>query len=989
MKYLRCVNRAIKALVCSAVWVLSALASAASELQPYRIDPWQVEDGLPQSSVLTIVQTHDGYLWLGTAGGLVRFNGTQFKVFTPNNSPGLPSNRILSLFEDHAGDLWIGTIEGYLVRFAQGKFQVCSPPDWVKLSGYIQNIAEPSSGELWLVNPEKELVRFPETRSDSFHTNAEVLQSGVNFLAAAPNGEVWTVTDAEVGFWEGRRFTSVLALARTEDYSPVVLAGARDGGCWVAANGTLRRFQGTKCVADYGRYPWPKGNVVRMVEGHDSQLWVGTYGSGVYCYATNGTPRHFSRPEGLPGAFVRALCEDREGNIWVGTDGFGLARIKPVVIRSYGREDGLAGDCVLSICEGAEGELWIGLIADGLDRFKDGAFEHYGTAQGLPNDYVDSVLCDRNRTVWAGTWGGGLSRLEGNRFVPFANPGECSGIVCALFEDKCGNLWLGQQRAGPEIVRLESGKPKVFQLQSRLTGTDVRALAEDKHGNLWIGTQGDGLYKIKDAQQVRFGRAEGLSNEAIRSLHMDDEGSLWIGTFGGGLNRYRDGKFYSFTTKNGLVNDSLGSILEDDDGNLWCGSLAGIFRVSKHELDRFARGEIKWIQCLQFTKSDGLPSLECNGGCQPSGCKTRDGRLWFPTVRGLAVVDPGRIPINRLIPPVVIEELVIDGKERTSLPDVASSMETNAAGTLKIAPDALGLEFRFAGLSYTAPEKVRFKYKLDGAEENWVEAGTRRTANYRHLQPGSYQFRVQACNNDGVWNEAGASIALVLLPHWWQTWWFKLACVGAVALAFVGIYELRVASARKLAQVRLRIATDLHDEVGSNLGSIALLSEMMPKESEEADEIRRVTLETVGSLRDIVWFLDPGSDNMNELILRMKDTARTLLPGLVCDFNSDIEVPSARPTLHLRRNIFPMFKEILHNIAKHARAKRVEVTVQATAREFRLQVRDDGVGFDANSVKRGNGLRNLRKRAADLKAKLEIQSIPGQGTRFVVIAPIT
>ena len=452
----------------------------------------------------------------------------------------------------------------------------------------------------------------------------------------------------------------------------------------------------------------------------------------------------------------------------------------------------------MSACEGAEGELWVGQIADGLDRLKDGVVTHYGAAQGLPNDYVHSVFHDREHRLWVGTWGGGLCRLEGERFVPFANPGECSGIVCALYEDAKGELWVGQQRTEPEIVHLQQGKPAVFRLQSRLTGTDVRALAQDRGGYLWIGTQGDGLYRIRDNQQSHYGPRDGLSSDSIRSLYVDGEDVLWIGTFGGGLNRFKEGKFTSFTTKNGLPNDLLGSVLEDGRGNLWCGSLAGVFRVNKEELNHFARGQTRWIQCLPFTKSDGLPSMECNGGTQPSGCKTRDGRLWFPTVRGLAVVDPENIPVNRLPPPVAIDELVIEGRERESIADAASSTAADRSRTpLKIAPGQQRLEFHYTGLSLTEPKGVHFKYKLEGLEENWVEAGTRRSVNYTHLDPGTYRFRVQACNNDGVWNEQGASLALIILPYFWQTWWFKVLCAAVVVLLFVVIYEIRLAARAK------------------------------------------------------------------------------------------------------------------------------------------------------------------------------------------------
>jgi hypothetical protein len=437
------------------------------------------------------------------------------------------------------------------------------------------------------------------------------------------------------------------------------------------------------------------------------------------------------------------------------------------------------------------------------------------------------------------------------------------------------------------------------------------------------------------------------------------------------------------------VNDSLGFIAEDGQGNLWCSSLGGVFRVSKAELNQFAEGKISWLQCLRFTKSDGLPSVECTGGCQPSGCKTRDGRLWFPTVRGLAVVDPRTITVNRLPPPVAIEQVVVEGGRNSVFDAPSSGKQDTAASPLKLGPGVQRLEIHYTGLSLTEPMKVRFKYKLEGVEETWVEAGTRRSVNFSHLQPGSYQFSVLACNNDGVWNEAGASVGLIVLPHFWQTWWFRGLCAALVLALFVGIYEMRLMAERKLTRVRLRIASDLHDEVGSNLGSIALLSEMIPKGGEEVEEIRRVAVQTVSSLRDIVWFLDPAADNMTELVLRLKETARTMLPGIPFEFTSQGETPSLRPSLHLRRNILPMFKEILHNVAKHSHAKQVSINISATSQRFHLSIKDDGSGFDPTSVRRGNGLKNLRRRAGDLGGTLEIESQPGQGTRFTLTTPIT
>jgi signal transduction histidine kinase len=323
---------------------------------------------------------------------------------------------------------------------------------------------------------------------------------------------------------------------------------------------------------------------------------------------------------------------------------------------------------------------------------------------------------------------------------------------------------------------------------------------------------------------------------------------------------------------------------------------------------------------------------------------------------------------------------------------VASADSVAKAATFTVPAGNQRVEFRYTGLSLTAPKKIQFEYKLEGLEEDWVDAGPRRAANYSHLRPGTYHFSVRACNNDGVWNETGASLALVILPYFWQTWWFLAAGAAAIILLFVAIYEMRLASHRRLARLRLRIARDLHDEVGSNLGSIALLSEVMPRTSpdglDEASEIRRIAVQTIGSLRDIVWFLDPASDDMEDLVLRMKDTAKAMLPGIAFEFVSQGETASVTPSLELRRNVFPMFKETLHNVAKHAHTTRVEILVQIAPRQFQFEVRDNGVGFDEAKVRPGTGLKNLRRRAADLGGTLEIRSQPGNGSRVTLTVPI-
>ncbi len=978
-------------------------ARVLAGLEPYRIRVWKAEDGLPQNSVTSILQTQDGYLWLGTFDGLVRFDGVQFKVLAPDNLPGLPSNRILSLLEDPQGSLWIGTEEGGLARRSNGVIQTSVPPGRGTAGRAARTIVQSRDGLVWILSFEWQLLRLDAGQLSVVSTNWSLHGTHLNGLVTDSLGQLWLGTEKELAVWQDGRFVAVWDQTREKGFAVSGLAPGRAEGCWVVANGRVRRFAEGGWKDDRGAYPPSKAIVAGMCETSHGQVWVATYGNGLFCYQTNGTVMRFSVTNGLPNDFIRCVHEDREGNLWVGTEGSGLARLKPTVFRSYDRHDGLSGDCVLSVCEGEDGEVWIGTNGDGIDRLKNGQIRHYGAEHGLTNEFVWSVYEDRNKKLWAGTWGGGLFCMERDRFVPVdcANP-AAEVVVCALFEDSKGAIWVGQQRSRSEVLQLRAGKPAELKLPTQNSYADVRAVTEDRAGNLWIGTYDDGLYRVNDGGVTRFGLRQGLASERIRALYADAEGALWVGTSRGGLNRLQEGQFTAFTAQDGLTDDFILHIAEDRHGYLWCSCGTGVFRVSKEELDHFARGRNRSIRCFAYTKADGLPSLECTGGCQPSGCKTRDGRLWFPTVAGLAVVDPEELSINSVAPPVLIEQVVLEGTAHNSFFPGAGVQAGSSPGALsparelsllKVPPGGQRFEIHYTGLSFTAPEKVRFKYKMEGLEEDWVDAGTRREAHYSYLRPGKYNFHVLACNNDGVWNESGASLAMIVLPYFWQTWWFRLLAGALLVLLFVAAYEIRLAAERRLTRLRLRIARDLHDEVGSNLGSIALLGEVLQKqpagETGEMPEIRRIALQTIDSLRDIVWFLDPGSDNMEELVLRMKETARAMLPAIRFGFNSAGETSAAKPSLELRRNLLPMFKEILHNIVRHSRASQVDISVEFAQRRFQLRVFDNGVGFDESGVRPGNGLKNLRRRAADLEGAIEIESRPGQGTTVTLRAHIT
>jgi ligand-binding sensor domain-containing protein/signal transduction histidine kinase len=1001
--------------LCAGIPLLTALACAGSPVVHYQIDVWQTERGLPQNSVTAIAQTADGYLWLGTQDGLARFDGVRFQVFDQNNTPGMRNSRIVQLFEDRKGWLWIGTEQGGVVCLRDGEFTAYEMPSRGTTHNYARVFCNDDAGALWLVSCEWQLIRLAEGVFTVPSSNWNLAGSQCGVAVADKSGRVWIGTERELAAWEKGAFQTVWGGTNGEVLRVDFLAAGREGGCWVAAGGRLQRFDSGRWVADYGVYAWSNRPIYDLREDSEGSLWVATLGSGLFRYDRDGGVLHLTTKEGLPSDFVRCVIEDREGNIWAGTEGGGLCRLKPAVFQTIGVRQGLSSDQVMSVCESAEGGLWVGTNGDGLDRLKDGRVEHFGAGQGLMNGHVWSVLEDRQGAIWVGTWDG-LFRRERDRFVCVSDGTNIGWQVLGLYEDAGGAIWVGQQAVGA-LARMRHLERVAIKIPGASAGLDVRVVVEDSHGNLWIGTNEEGLYRMKSGQFTRYGRQEGLKSEAVWSLLVDrSDGGVWIGTSRGGLSRWHEGRMMTWSTDDGLINNVICQILDDDAGHLWLGSHGGVFRVRKEELIRYIPRRSAPVQCVGYGKADGLPSIECQGGFQPSGCKTRDGRLWFPTVKGLAAVDPGAVARNPQPPPVVIEGVFIDGivQPLKSGRATARGGESRAAVTLKIPPGRQRMDFHYTALSFTAPEDVRFRYRIEGLEAEWNEAGAQRTAQYGHVGPGDYRFQVVACNNDGVWNETGDSLALTVLPHFWQTKWF----LGLSILTMLGIVAVTVRriEARKLQRQielvereraieseRARIAKDIHDDLGANLTEIAILSELAenpasPPGQAQADvrKIASKARELTRSLDEIVWAVNPQYDSLDSLVTYCCDFAQDYLgsAGIHCRMEVPTSLPEVVLTADVRHNLLLTLKEALNNIAKHAGATEMHIRVAIEPDLFTLAIRDNGRGFEPDqqpagvvaagmppaSGLGGNGLANMRQRIESIGGQFTLESRAGQGT---------
>jgi signal transduction histidine kinase/streptogramin lyase len=714
--------------------------------------------------------------------------------------------------------------------------------------------------------------------------------------------------------------------------------------------------------------------------------------------------------EGLADISVRCLLEDREGNIWAGTSGGGLNRLKPKKLRLVTTGDGLSRNGVMSLAQDSEGKVWIGSNGGGLSVANGDDFAPAELSYLFDNECLPSLLSARDGTLWLGTWNSGLFRRTGAQLEQYhlAAP-ENDQPVLALCENRAGGLWVGTYQEGLKFFK--DGVFTPCQTTNEFRAKYITALTQDGLGQLWIGTGGDGLYCLVGEGIRGLTRKDGLASDFVRSLYLDAEGVLWIGT-SGGLSRLKAGQLASLTTQNGLWDDVISQILEDDDGHLWFGSNRGIFRVSKSELNDVIQGRLLTLNSMVFGKGEGLINLECTGGFCPAGLRTRDGRLWFSTVKGLAVVDPKRIPVNPVPPAVMIEEVRVDGVAKN--PGLKNQNQESVAGTseasgLEIGPGAQRVEFCYTALSFTAPEKARFRYRLEGLDPDWVEAGGRRVAEYPHLPPGQYRFRVAACNEDGVWTEREGALAFTCLPAVWQTAWFRLL-VAVMGLGSAG-WAVKIVATRQLQrrlvllqhqnvleQERTRIARDIHDELGALLTEISLLSDRSQKRLDRSAEVetnlRRISStarEAVQTADGIVWAVNPRNDSFihlaNYLVHFAEDFFR--MTPIKCRLDVPAELPQIPLSTQDRHHVLLAVREACNNVVRHSEASEVWLRMSVADQQFSITVEDNGKGFPEESVPEGgDGLGNMRQRMAYLGGRLELTSGPGLGTRVKLIAPL-
>jgi signal transduction histidine kinase/ligand-binding sensor domain-containing protein len=973
----------------------TALVAAAALLHPTpatALDPnrtltqalhriWQMQQGLPQATIYCLRQTADGYLWLGTQTWLVRFDGVRFTSVTRAGNVSLENLWVRDLLEDSDHAVWVATDGAGLFRLHNGSATHYAARDGLP--------------------------------SDTIYQ-----------LLSDRSGKLWACTAGGLAAFDGGRFTSYGA----DDGLPTKLLRAacldRDGRLVVAGDGAaIATRDGSRFTTRALRSLPPNASVRALLRSRDGTLFIGSTTGLVLL--KDGHERRFTEADGLADDWVFCLAESRDGTLWVGTKE-GFSRFRNGEFESFRTKDGLSQSTVYTLTEDREASLWVG-TKHGLNQFLDRRTIPFTASEGLPTNDTGPVFQDRAGDVWVGTLGAGLARFDGRRFVPALTAGDglASDAITALADDGNGNLWVGTDKG---LNRVSGGRVRqTFTTADGLPANTVRCLLAAE-GALWVGTsaglvsrrdgrcekpagadaplrapilalaprrdrslvvstEGGGLYACAGAVLHELPAGQPPRRDAD-ALFEDADGLLWIGTLGGGLRMLDGQRVFAYSLRDGLFDDDIYGIAADAAGRLWMACSKGVFSVSRSDLRSFAAGKMKTVTSAPFSPMDALRTIECKPGVEPGVCRLADGRLCFSTIRGIILIDPSHLQRHSPPAPLVVEEVIVNGQAQP------------AAGVGELPPGRTNLEFRYTGLSFLSPARMTFRYRLEGFDKDWIDAGGRREAFYTNLPPGSYKFRVAATNVDGTTSE-GDPVAFTLTPYFYQRAWFLPLCAALAALAVWAGYRMRVRRIKENVQTILaergRIARELHDTLMQGFSGITM--EMQALSSRLPDSPQRQTLHEIiddagTCLREarlsIAGLRSPAGPESG-LASSIAQAARQITEAKDLRLKLRLQPCPRGLAADVEYNLLRIAQEAVANAAKHSGARDVQVSLDRTPQSLRLLVTDDGAGFVpiGNGDAAGHyGIVGMRERAAQIGADLHIDSSPGRGTTVSVTVPL-
>jgi signal transduction histidine kinase/ligand-binding sensor domain-containing protein len=956
----------------------------------YHFDSWTTDNGLPQNGVRGITQTPAGYLWFTTFDGLVRFDGVKFTVFNKGNSKGIISNRFwfIEAFEDRS--IWAATEGGDLTIYRDGEF-TSYPADQVP-ENQIIGFEKDENGEVLInTNPNfyylrnGEFVFAKKSENDGTQKHIHLGQTGTR----------WEVYPTETRQIKNGQTNTYKLNVRFLDFNLSNVYEDKKGGLWIADLDKSFYLYNSE-ISEYTEKDGFPSNLIghRFWEESDGSVWFATGdfnrpGVGLVRFK-DGKFSRFGMEQGLSNDRIFDVFKDREGTIWLATDR-GLNRLRQQVLTPLSIKDGLIHNEVYPILKARDGSIYIGTNG-GLSRYKNGKFTNtvssFGKSYGISP--VQSLAEDAKGLLWIGAING-LFVLKDGKLENWTKKFELPDTIYAIYTHQDGTVWFGTEHSG--VLQYKDGKiVPIYSTAEGLAGNDVKFIHEAKDGSFWFGTFG-GLSYFKDGKFTNYTTKDGLASNYVRSIKEEADGTFWIGTYDSGLSRFKDGKFSNFNTTNGLFSNGVFAIAEDKNGNFWMSSNQGIYRVNKQQLNDFADGKIANYESFGYGKQDGMLNTECNGGRQPSAIADKDGRIWFPTLEGVAIVNPDNLTTNQVAPQVQIESVSVDRE----------SVDLNK--TIRLEPSQTTLDITYTALSFIKSDQIHFKYKLEGLDVDWIDAGTRRTVNYSYLPSGEYTFRVIAANTDGVLNTEGKSIKINVIAPFYKTLWFWFAVFLILAVIAYLIYRNRInqlqrinaaqeAFSRQLIESqeseRKRIAQELHDGLGQNLLIIknrAILGLTVKGKDEQFNEIQDSVTDALSEVRSIAYNLRPLHIERLGLTSTIEEMIEDVEKSSGIEINCDVEKIDELFSKENEINFYRIVQECLNNIVKHSNATKASVTVFRENSKIILTVRDDGKGFEADKIKQGLGLNGIAERVKILGGIYSIESEIGKGT--TVLAEIS
>ena len=971
--------------------LLTATLFIALAVRTFGLDPglslpqfihtsWDGTSGFAIPGVWALAQTPDGYLWLGTEQGLIRFDGVRFARWTPPAGEELPGTAIASLANSANGGLWIG-MHGAILRLQNGRVERYTALNGIP-DGVIVTMVEDREGRLWAGCTGKErggLIRIENGRVTMFGPK-DGLTSLVLSLLLDRDGSLRVGMAGGFCRWSGNAAAECRPTPSGFDIRS--MATGVDSGAFLAGTSQgLVQFGRGKSEPVMSRLGLNSTAVRSLLQDRDSTLWAGTAGHGLF-RLRNGQAEHFTRLDGLSSDVIRTLLEDREGNVWVGTPN-GVDRFREPKVARWPNQQGLAGNVITAVAAAHDGGLWVGVAGGGVNRIHGSAVAPGPPVPGTENTSILALYEDAQGRLWAGSTQR-FGYFFQNRFTEVrSSDGSHVDHVFAITAAPDGALWLVDSVRG--IQRLRNGRIEA----GTTPGTDARniyQLLADRAGNLWVGYYRGGLSLMRDGRVQTYNEQNGLAAGPVQAIYEDRLGGIWVGT-PGGLSQFRNGLWTTWTTRQGLPAGGVLAIIQDTRSHLWIVTGSGVLRAEMAEFERQPDGAAARLSVSIYGPSDGIHLAEKASMMNPRIALSSDGRLWFSTQDGLAGINPALFRDNRVAPPVVVEQLTVEGKPVGITPG-------------EIVLERHSVEFEYTALSLTVPEAVRFRYRLEGFDHDWVDAGTRRQVGYANLPPRHYRFRVIACNNDGVWNEVGATVAFLCVPYVYQTWWFRALGIGTAGLCAYLLYWYRLRQLRSRFQLvldeRARLTRELHDTLLQGFTGVVFQLEAASRQLVASPEAgrRRIGLaleQADQSLKEARLALScmrlPTLEN-TPLPEALAAAGRRIAEGTSMRFHMELKGTVRELPYDVQANLFIIAREAMNNALNHARAGHLSLQLDYSADRTRLAVEDDGIGFDpeAATPKEGHfGLRGMRERAKQIAAVLTVDSETGHGTKIEIV----